>query len=149
MELKIVQYCVDFLNLSWEWFQDDELKILTDTEDFTKQDQLNWYNKLKEKNDYLIWGVVINSRKVGACGLKNIIDSKCEYWGYIGDKAYWGKGYGKKMVQLMERKALELGCNKVTLRVIKENLRAYNLYVSCGYQVDLDSEKYYSMFKNI
>jgi RimJ/RimL family protein N-acetyltransferase len=149
MELKIVKYSVDFLNLSWEWFLDDELKFLTGTEEFTKQDQLNWYSTLNEKQDYLVWGVTIDGKAVGACGLKNIINSRCEYWGYIADKSYWGQGFGRKMLDLMELKAIELGCNEITLKVIKENQRAYALYVNVGFSMDYKQEEYYFMSKSI
>ena len=39
--LSLVEYTEEFLELSWLWLSDPEIKELTMTPDFTKKEQLN------------------------------------------------------------------------------------------------------------
>ncbi len=41
MIIQLVKYDIDFLNLSWKWLNDSDLKQLTDTPDFSKNQQKN------------------------------------------------------------------------------------------------------------
>jgi len=102
----LVNYSKLFLDLSWKWLNDAEIKKLTDTPDFTKSEQENWYNSLQYKNDYLIFGILYDNEPIGVCGLKNVSKDDCEYWGYIGEKKHWGKGLGKQILSQMEKKAI-------------------------------------------
>jgi RimJ/RimL family protein N-acetyltransferase len=136
LKVTIVPFDVSFLDLSWKWLNDKEIKALTNTPDFDKQQQIEWYNSLKLKEDYLLWGVQIANTKIGACGLKNIRTNDCEYWGYIGEKTYWGNGLGRQMLQLMEKKASGMGINRIWLKVIDSNIRAKNLYSNYGFSIE-------------
>jgi RimJ/RimL family protein N-acetyltransferase len=137
-KVKIVPFSRDFLVLSFNWLNDIEIKCLTNTPSFTIEDQLRWYNGLVDKNNYHIWGIEIEHKKIGACGLKNITETDCEYWGYIGEKELWGNGIGTQMLHEMENRAKGLGLKSIWLKVIQNNQRAINLYKSMGYkQTDL------------
>ena len=70
--LSLVEYTEEFLELSWLWLSDPEIKELTMTPDFTKKEQLNFFKNIKSRSGYFIYGVSIDGVKVGACGLKNI-----------------------------------------------------------------------------
>lgn len=136
MVAKFVKYDEDFLSKSWDWLNDPEIKFLTDTADFTKGDQKKWYQKIQEKCDYLIWGIEAENEKIGVCGLKNLTSNDCEYWGYIGDKAYWGKGIGSQMMRAMEQEAKKLKLKSIWLKVIVDNDRAIRLYQKSGYLIE-------------
>ena len=47
-----------------------------------------------------------------------------------------GKGYGKRIMSLIEEKARELGIKKIGLHVFAYNDIARNLYESVGYKVE-------------
>ena len=79
--LSLVEYTEEFLELSWLWLSDPEIKELTMTPDFTKKEQLNFFKNIKSRSGYFIYGVSIDGVKVGACGLKNISANEGEYWG--------------------------------------------------------------------
>jgi RimJ/RimL family protein N-acetyltransferase len=147
MRIRLVKYNLDFLNKSLSWLNDDEIRKLTDTPTITKEIQEVWFNNLKEKKDYLIWGIEFELLPIGACGLKNITNSDCEYWGYIGEKQFWGKGLGKEMMDLAEEKARELGKSSLRLKVIKENTRAISLYKKQGYFIKSETKSLYEMRK--
>ncbi len=136
MKIEIVPFDVSFLELSWEWLNDKEIKILTNTPDFDRKQQRQWFETLKYKRDYLIWGIQFMDIKIGVCGLKNITNKECEYWGYIGNKDYWAIGLGRQMLQSMELKASELGTSRIWLKVIDSNIRAKSLYLNYGFSIE-------------
>ncbi len=140
--LQLVKYDRRFLEKSWEWLNDPEIKTLTLTPDFTKEDQVNFYKTLSDRKNYWIRGLLEDDLPIGVMGLKNINTSErlAEYWGYIGEKEYWGKGIGKFLINQAFSKAKELKLTKLYLKVSHENIRAKNLYLKMGFQI-LSSDK--------
>ena len=123
-----------FFEKSRLWLEDEEVNRLTDTGELPSEpDRLKWFESLPSKRDYLIWGVAYEKEPIGACGLKSIQGSKAEYWGYIGEKSYWGKGLGSSMLKGVEQKAKELNLDELYLTVLVENNRAIGLYRKNGY----------------
>jgi RimJ/RimL family protein N-acetyltransferase len=124
-----------FLEKSWEWLNDPEIKRLTMTPDFTREEQSRWFARLQEMNDYRIWGVSLDEVPVGAAGLKKLTKENGEYWGYIGERRYWGLGLGRQIVGFVLDQARALKLKKVFLHVHRDNFRALALYASTGFQV--------------
>ena len=133
--IKFSQFNTCFLDLSYKWLQDKELCTLINCNPPTKQSQREWYDSLEYKTDYKIFGVTYNDLPIGVWGLKHITSNDAEYFGYIGDKQYWGKGIGKELVTFIENKAKSLGIKNVYLNVIASNVRAYKLYTKMNYKV--------------
>lgn len=131
----LVDFSVVFLEKSWQWLNDPEIKKLTLTPDFTKTDQINFFNSLPQRTNYWVKGVLENEEPVAVVGLKNISNITAEYWGYIGEKSYWGKGLGSFMIDACIEKAEELALQKIYLNVSKENERAKRLYLKKGFQL--------------
>jgi len=53
----------------------------------------------------------------------------------IGERAYWGKGYGTEAMNLILRFGFEqLNLRRVTLNVFEYNQRAYQSYIKCGFK---------------
>ena len=140
-QLKIVEYTVEFLEYSWIWLNEPEVKALTNTPDFSKEDQASFFEALPNKKDYLIKGILIDGNPIGACGLKQITKHDAEYWGYIGEKQYWGKGLGKEILAGMINSAKELNLSSIYLKVIHDNLRAINLYKKMGFEVECEAKE--------
>lgn len=46
-----VEYSIEFLELSWEWLNDSEIKSLTMTPDFTREEQIVFFRKLPFRQD--------------------------------------------------------------------------------------------------
>ena len=99
--LSFGRYDEQFLEKSWQWLHDPEIKRLTMTPDFTREDQLRWFARLPEMTDYRIWGISCGGQPVGALGLKHILGDRAEYWGYIGERHYWGGGLGEEMMEFI------------------------------------------------
>ena len=149
MEIKLVDYTVDYLELSWKWLNDPEIKVLTNTPDFSLEQQLKWFNSLALKQNYFIKGIEFLNTGIGVCGLKNITQSDAEYWGYIGDKQYWRKGIGSLILYEMEKQAKDFGVMSVWLNVLINNKNAIQLYRKNGYFVESINERIQKMRKTI
>ncbi|QFS45351.1 GNAT family N-acetyltransferase [Nostoc sphaeroides] len=133
INLVAVTFDKTFLEHSWVWLQDEEIRDLTMTPNFSKEQQINWFNSLKQRYDYLIWGIQFQGNPVGAFGIKNIRSNSGEYWGYIGNKSYWGKGIGKWMINTSIEYASKNDIECLYLRTNYQNTRAINLYLKTGF----------------
>jgi RimJ/RimL family protein N-acetyltransferase len=149
MRIQLVCFDLNYLEHSWHWLNDAEIHKLTNCPKITRKSQKEWFNNLKRKDDYIIWGIELDSVPIGACGLKKITDSDCEYWGYVGEKQYWGKGLGSEMINLLEEKARKLGKSTIWLKVIKENMRAITLYKKQGFITESELDSLYVMRKQL
>lgn len=84
--IKIETFDIEYLNKSWIWLNDNEIRKLTMTPKFTQQEQIIWFNSLSDNKNYSIQGVNYNEERIGVIGLKNITKDTGEYFGYIGEK---------------------------------------------------------------
>ena len=126
--ITFVEYNELFLNKSWEWLNNPLIKKLTNTSDFSKENQIVWYNSLKNREDYFVQGVKVGQTPVGVWGFKNIMAGRAEYFGYIGEINFWGRGIGKNMLKQAIKVANYRGIKTIYLTVLKDNLRAISLY---------------------
>lgn len=133
--IKLVAYNEEYLALSGKWLRDPEIKELTQTSSFTDEQQTFFFNSLVHRDDYRIFGLEYSGRKVGAAGLKNIIDQRAEYWGYLGEKELWGKGLGQSIIMEVFAFALSIGVSSVFLKVSPNNIRAIKLYQKVGFEM--------------
>jgi len=134
-DLRFVPYDERFLRRSFVWFQDAEMRDLTNTPPVTKEKQLEWFSSLSTRKDYVVWGIQLGDEPVGACGLKKITGGSAEYWGYLGEKRLWGKRLGQQIVSFCLKQAKERGLRRVWLTVNANNARAIALYRKMGFVV--------------
>lgn len=84
---------------------------------------------------------IIDSGKekvIGNCGLMNIdfINKKAELGIFIGEKEYWGKGFGTETILLLLDFSFNiLNLNSVMLIVKAFNERAIRCYEKCGFKL--------------
>ena len=135
-----VPYDERFLDSSWQWLQDPEIRRLTDTPVFSRQQQREWFDGLGSRSDYSVWGVEVDGQPVGAFGIKNVKGGEAEYWGYLGERAQWGRGIGQWMLRQTLAEARERGLSQLVLRVVSENVRAQRAYERFGFKVTSESD---------
>lgn len=136
-KISLETYDMTCLDKSWAWLNDPEIKKLTMTPVFTREDQFKFFERLPHRTDYRIWSVVLDGTElIGAAGFKNHRGSLAEYWGYIGEKQYWNKGFGRSLIEAVELKARESGVFDLDLKVSTANLRAIALYEKVGFVID-------------
>ena len=131
--IRFVEYDNLYLSKSLEWLNDDEICKLVDTVKPTRESQRQWYERIKNADDYLIWGIECDGVPVGACGIKHVTNESGEYWGYIGEKSYWGKGIGKEMLDFIQQQSQNKGLKSIYVHVLEDNIRARKLYERKGY----------------
>ena len=110
------------------WFHDQEVTSHTSHGIFpyTKRMALEFLENARKNND-IIWAIIAkekcdisyadySSKHIGNIALQNFnhINRTAEFAGIIGEKEYWGKGYGTKTVRLL----FEHGFNKMNLHKI-------------------------------
>lgn len=128
-----VKFDERFLDASWGWLTDPEIRGLTSTPVFTREQQKVWFHSLPTKTDYCIWGIELQDVPIGAFGFKHIQKDSAEYWGYIGDRGLWGRGIGRWMLQEAIERAKLKGLQRLYLHVVERNLRAIRLYRRQGF----------------
>ena len=82
------------------------------------------------------FAIEADGRVIGQCDLHNFGETNrtCELGITIGDRAYWGRGYGRDAVCLLLDYAFRLrNMRKVWLRVNGNNERAIRAYRACGF----------------
>ena len=82
------------------------------------------------------FAIEADGRFIGHCGLFNfnVTAHSCELGIGIGDKAYWGKGYGREAMSLLLDYAFRLrNFRRVWLWVHSDNERAIRSYRACGF----------------
>lgn len=135
--VKFVKYTKEFFDYSKEWLSDKEIQRLTAAPETDDETRAKWFSELKDRKDYYIRGIAIDDLPIGAVGIKHIDYEKRtgEYWGYIGNKEYWGKGIGKQMLENMCEEAGKLGLYTLSLKVVEFNDRAIHLYNKHGFEI--------------
>lgn len=88
---------------------------------------------LKDGSDFAI---ETEGKFISICGLFNFDANAhtCELGITIGDKDYWGRGYGREVVSLLLDYAFRLrNFHKMWLRVHGSHERALRAYRACGF----------------
>ena len=135
--ITFVKFDRQFLHKTFLWLSDSEIKYDTMAPSVTREDQGRWFSTLNHRTDYLIWGVLCDNVPIGVVGLKHIDYNAnvAEYFGYVGEKQYWGHGIGKSMMSFAMGESKKLGLREVYLHVRKDNLRAIALYEHYGFKL--------------
>jgi RimJ/RimL family protein N-acetyltransferase len=90
----------------------------------------------KGGRDGASFAIEADGQFIGQCALFNFNETAhtCELGIAIGDRAYWGRGYGREAVALLLDYAFRLrNFHKVWLTVQGNNDRAIRAYAACGF----------------
>jgi RimJ/RimL family protein N-acetyltransferase len=105
---------------------------------FSREETKNWIEMcINKSNGYEQKAIISeNGTHIGWVDLKNIdkMNKHAELGIAIGNKNYWGNGYGLAAMNEMLRLGFnELELNKIWLRVEKDNEKAIKSYKQSGY----------------
>ncbi len=129
----------DDMQRQWEFENDPEMWFLDGgpPQPTSLEALLVHFDKNLENNsDDLSFAIEADSKYIGYCSLHEFDDVSrcCELSVEIGDKAYWGKGYGREVVRLLLDYAFKnRNLNRVWLKTHSENERAIRCYLACGF----------------
>lgn len=127
------------------WLQNDELRELIDDPRVPGlEDQLKWFKRVQQPDRKFFSLVTVpEGILIGNCGFVDIDSAKNEavLRITIGNPDYRGKGLGTEAVSLLLRHArTQSGWKRLTLKVLKSNLRAVRTYEKTGFK-PLSEEK--------
>lgn len=124
------------------WFGDPEVRRhLTIYLPFSLAQEERWYERMLdgvEGGDNVLLAIeTLEGVHIGNIGLHNIDwkDRSAELGIVIGEKSYWGRGYGARAIRTFLRVAFEeMNLHRVFLRVDSDNARGIRCYQKCGFQ---------------
>jgi RimJ/RimL family protein N-acetyltransferase len=96
-----------------------------------------WQGFLRRKKDFIFAIEAKDGTYIGNIGLHDVEheNRRAELGIMIGNKAYWGQGYGTDAIQALLGWAFDyLNLNRISLRVYAYNERAIRCYEKCGFQ---------------
>lgn len=125
-----------------EWFSDPEVRQYLDMYlPFSLAHEERWFEDLQERVErqevVMLTIVASDGIQIGNISLFNIKwkDRYAELGITIGEKAYWGQGYGSDAIRTMLRLAFEeMNLHRVFLRVHADNARGISCYEKVGFK---------------
>ena len=146
MNIQFVEFDRNFLDLSYKWLSDSEIREQTGTPFFSREDQEKWFLSLQTRSDYYVWGVLADNFPIGVVGIKkiNYSEKHGEYFGYLGEKNYIGQGIGKIMIDYIKKIAMNFGLRELRLHVFSDNIRALKLYEKKGFKEIISNDNQYN-----
>ncbi len=123
------------------WFNDPEVReFLMMYLPMSTAEEEKWFERqLEDRNSDVFAIETADGVLIGNIGLHDINwrDRRAELGIAIGEKAYWGKGYGSDAIRTLLRFAFqEMNLHRVSLRVREDNARAIRAYEKCGFQLE-------------
>ncbi len=129
------------LPLLTRWINDSEIsQFLIVYLPMSAESEKEWFLKLKDRKDQITLGVcLLDGTLIGVMGTHEIDwkDRVTTTGAFIGDKRYWGKGYGTDAkMQLLDYIFNTLNLRKVLSTVVAFNARSLAYSKHCGYVVE-------------
>lgn len=133
------------------WFNDPEVtQYLQMYMPMSYAQEERWFDAHLDDHQRQVFGIeTLDGRLIGNVGLENIEwkDRKCVLGIVIGEKEYWGQGYGTDAIKTLLGFAFaHMNLHRVMLSVWDYNVRAQRCYVKCGFQQEgrLRQARYYN-----
>jgi len=123
------------------WFSDPEVRtFLLVNSPISQAEEEKWFErKLEEEGSELFAIETLDGKHIGNIELFDIhrIHRQAELGVVLGEKSYWGQGYGSDAIlALLQFAFQELNLHRVQLRVYEDNERGKRAYEKCGFQLE-------------
>jgi RimJ/RimL family protein N-acetyltransferase len=125
-----------------KWINDKEtLEMLSAYLPVTIKEEAEWIESLSNKNhtDIQLAIVTTDGNLIGSMGIHKIDwkNRTASTGAFIGDKNYWGKGYGTEAKMLLLNYAFNtLNLRKIYSSAIEYNKRSIAYQMKCGYKIE-------------
>lgn len=105
----------------------------------TLNEELKWFDAISAFRDPYRFAIeaVESGQYIGDCGINSIDwkNSVASLVIFIGNKEYWGRGYGTEAMQILLSFTFnQININKARLNVYSFNERAIKSYEKCGFK---------------
>jgi RimJ/RimL family protein N-acetyltransferase len=129
----------DDITRQHEFFQDLELYGLdsaTPSVSSWESTQAFYEMRIKASEDIAAFAIEADSKYIGYCSLMHLRNrfGNLELGIMIGDRDYWGRGYGRDVVKLLLDFGFHhSGARRIELTTHAKNERAIRCYLACGF----------------
>lgn len=140
--VRLTQWQRDDLPAFTRWFRDDEIQSLVNVDvimPVTDEAEQEFYEQaVKKSSDAFYFSIrtLEGDLLIGNCSLFGINQKNrsAEFGIVIGEKQYWGRGYGSDTARVILRFAFEeVNLNRVHLEAFAYNERAIRSYEKVGF----------------
>jgi ribosomal-protein-alanine N-acetyltransferase len=136
LELKDVEYLYTYRN-DWKVIQ----HLGGFSAGYSRANLEDWVKRHSNRPDEVLWTIAdaATDQCIGHVGLYQIDNRvrKGQFAILVGDKAFWGKGLGKRVTLAVVAWAFEqLNLHKISLQVLTNNRRATHIYESVGFRAE-------------
>ena len=135
------------------WFDDDEVCRQNSHHKFPfyEEELRSYIDSLRNNKTMLVLAIIekLEDIHIGNISLQNIdfINRSAEFAIIIGEKSFWGKGYGKEAVSMIVRHGFEtLNLNRIYCGTFFENVGLIKLVEFLGFKQEGIRRK--AMYKN-
>ena len=127
----------------WQWFNDKEVTKYMNKGHYknTPEKQLDFLNKVKNSNQYFVLGIFYNkdNKHIGTTAIHNIRYEagikKGDFGILIGEKLFWGKGYGTQAWKMMVNYAFNtLDLNIIETKIFSSNKSSLKVAHKVGFE---------------
>jgi RimJ/RimL family protein N-acetyltransferase len=128
------------LDLITQWVNDpDVMQFVMAVPPLMRVAEEEWLRSLSQDKTGAVFGIEVleENKLIGVMGLHNINsrDRGADTGAFIGDKNFWGRGYGSDAKMLQLAHAFEtLNLRKVCSSVLAFNARSEGYLKKCGYE---------------
>ena len=121
------------------WFGDPDVReFLLLNRPISMAEEEQWFAQQLQSRDSEVFAIeTTDGVHIGNTGLHDInwLHRNAEMGIVIGEKQYWGKGYGSDAARVLLRFAFdEMNLHRVQLTVYEDNVRAIRAYEKCGFR---------------
>jgi RimJ/RimL family protein N-acetyltransferase len=138
--LRPLRKATDF-ELCLRWINDPEVnQYLLIHFPLTEKKEEEWFDRVANEPNEVVLGIeTLDGRLIGTMGLHRINskDRTAMTGALIGEKEYWGKGYGTDAkMTLLDYAFNTLNLRKINSSVYAFNKRSLKYNLKCGYQIE-------------
>ena len=138
MDVKLIPLLKNDIEIVRQWRNSEDVaKFMYNEEFITSEQQIEWYDSIKKRNDCKYWIIEYDNRKIGVAYLVDINQSfRSCYWGfYLGDSSIRGAGIGSKVEYNILRYVFDdLNLNKLRCEVFMENAKVIKMHEKFGFR---------------
>ena len=143
-KVRLREYRREDVQLAQAYINDYEVKRLLHPGipyPYTYEDEMKWFENNSATKDIYSFAIetLEDNKYIGGCGINNIDwkNSVAVVGIFIGDKNYWGKGYGTDAMKILVSFIFDqLNIHKIKLHVFSFNQRAIRSYEKCGFKTE-------------
>lgn len=137
-DIKLVKLEAENLELVRNWRNSEEVSKYMYTSDFiSEQDQISWFNKIKEDPTCMYWIIEYDNKKLGLASIYSIskVFDSCTWAFYLGDTSIRGAGIGSKVEFNVLSYVFEtLKLNKLNCTVFPSNESVIKMHEGFGFR---------------